>query len=529
MKLRFMLILVVACAFGIGFSLTASPRVEQWGVFELTLAGPTNGNPFIDVEFSARFTLGTNVVKVPGFYDGGGVYHVRFMPESQGDWRYETKSNRRPLNRQRGKFSVVAPAPGNHGPVRMTNTFHFAYADGTPYWQLGTTCYQWVHQTEAMQEQTLRTLAASPFNKVRFFVLPKRDPTNTHQTLYPFESKETNFDTVRFNPDYFQHFERRILDLQKLGIEADLILFHPYDEDGTGFDRLTPAGDDRYLRYVVARFAAFRNVWWSLANEYDFLEHKTEADWERIGQVVSGADPFHRLLGIHNGTTIFDQTRPWITHASIQNGSAVEDPNSAGLYRDVWRKPVVYDEVKYEGNHPRRWGQLSGEEMVFRFWNGTVAGTYVGHGETYQTPEGNRWFSKGGVLTGQSPPRLMFLKQVLADAPAAGLEPIDKWQHPEYGGQPFEYYLVYLGRQTPTNWVFRLPKSSANKVTRRVSVEGMKFAAEVLDTWNMTATPVPGVFTLGKPADYFVADRNGRSIELPGRPYQAIRIKRVKE
>jgi len=31
------------------------------------------------------------------------------------------------------------------------------------------------------------------------------------------------------------------------------------------------AADDRYLRYVIARLAAYRNVWWSLANEYDFL------------------------------------------------------------------------------------------------------------------------------------------------------------------------------------------------------------------------------------------------------------------
>jgi len=45
----------------------------------------------------------------------------------------------------------------------------------------------------------------------------------------------------------------------------------------------------------------------------------------------------------------------------------------------------------------------------------------------------------------------------------------------------------------------------------------------------MTVTPVPGVFTLGKPGDYLVADRDGRSIELPGRPYQEIRIKRANE
>jgi hypothetical protein len=148
-----------------------------------------------------------------------------------------------------------------------------------------------------------------------------------------------------FHPGFFQHFERRILDLQKLGIEADIILLHPYDKGAWGFDRMTATEDDRYLRYVVARLAALRNIWWSLANEYDFMEHKTEEDWERIGQLVSRTDPFHHLLGIHNGMRFFNQTRPWVTHASIQNGSAVEDAGRAVLYRQNGQPEAALSEL----------------------------------------------------------------------------------------------------------------------------------------------------------------------------------------
>ncbi len=506
---------------------STTDTVERWGVYEITLQGPTNGNPFLDVRFAARFAQGYDSVEVPGFYDGDGIYRVRFSPEKLGAWQYETLSSAAELSGKTGEFTVTKPSANNHGPVRVTNMFHFAYADGTPYKQLGTTCYVWTHQPEESQEQTLKTLAASPFNKIRFCVFPKRYTWNTNEpTIYPFEGKPRNFDLARFNPKFFQHFERRILDLQKLGIEADIILLHPYDDGAWGFDRMTPLEDDRYLKYVVARLAAFRNVWWSLANEYDFMERKTEDDWERIGQLVARTDPFHRLLGIHNGKILFNQTRPWITHASIQNGSAVEDPNTAGIYRDAYRKPIVYDEVKYEGNIANRWGQLTAEEMVFRFWNGTVAGTYVGHGETYKSDDQILWWSKGGVLKGQSPARLAFLKQVLDDAPAAGIEPIDKWQNPEYGGQAPDYYLVYLGKQTPTSWEFKLPKPPQGK--GQPPADGMKFTAEVLDTWNMTVTPVPGTFTLVKKDGYFHADKDGRSIPLPGKPYMAIRIRRVK-
>ena len=55
----------------------------------------------------------------------------------------------------------------------------------------------------------------------------------------------------------------------------------------------------------------------------------------------------------------------------------------------------------------------------------------------------------------------------------------------------------------------------------------MKFRAEVLDTWNMTVTPVPGDFVLKRVNEYFWVDVSGRSIALPGERWQALRIKRV--
>ncbi len=512
--------------------------VEQWGLFELTCHGPTNGNPFTDVQFSARFqagglsamrsSSGSAVVQVRGFYDGDGIYRVRFLPDQPGVWSYETISTAPELNGLKGELTVVQPSASNHGPVRVAHTYHFAYADGTPYKPIGSTCYVWQLQPESLQEQTLQTLAASPFNKLRFCVFPKRYLWNTNEpVLYPFvgNPSATNWDFARFNPKYFQHLERRISDLQKLGIEADLIVFHPYDEGHWGFDRMPSGADDRYLRYLVARLAAYRNVWWSLANEWDFMKEKKESDFTRFGELVAQEDYAHHLLSIHNGSKLFNHTLPWITHASIQNGAAVEDPGRAEMYRGVYRKPVVYDEVKYEGDIESRWGQLSAEELVFRFWNGTVAGAYVGHGETYQSADQVLWWSKGGVLKGQSPARLAFLKSVLADAPPEGIEPIDRWQHPEYGGQAPDYYLIYLGKQSPSNWEFKLPKPPQGK--GRPPADGMRFTVQILDTWNMTVTSVPGEFVLKKLDNYFYADKNGRSVPLPGKPYQAIRLRRL--
>ena len=507
----------------------SNQTIEQWGIYEIALNGHTNGNPFADSPLAARFTQGDVTVKASGFYDGDGVYRVRFMPEKQGEWHYVTESSSAELNGKSGEFTVTKPAPENHGLMRVVNIYHFAYADGSPYEELGTTCYVWHLQDEALQEETLKTLASSPFNKIRFCVFPKRYTWNTNEPiLYPFAGNPatTNWDFTQFNVKYFQHLEQRVADLQKLGLEADIILFHPYDEGHWGFDRMPADVDDRYLHYVVARLAAYRNVWWSLANEWDFMKQKTESDFARFGEIVSHDDPYHHLLSIHNGSKIFNHMLPWITHASIQNGAAVEEAGRAEMYRDVYRKPIVYDEVKYEGNIENRWGQLSAEELVFRFWNATVAGTYCGHGETYKSDNQILWWSKGGVLKGESPARLAFLKKILDDAPPDGIEPIDKWQDSPIGGQPGKYYLVYFGKETPTNWVFHLPKPPLGKLQ---SADGLKFTVEILDTWNMTTTPVDGIFTLRKKNNYTFAGKDDRAITLPGKPYMAIRIKRTKE
>ncbi len=499
--------------------------IEQWGIFELALNGPSGGNPsggnpFFDVRFSARFYQDDTLIEASGFYDGDGIYRVRFMPEKPGHWRYVTRSSHPELDGQRGEFSVIPASATNHGPVRVRHTFHFAYVDGTPYKQVGTTCYAWIHQDEALQEQTLRTLAAAPFNKIRMCVFPKRYIYNENEPpLYPFEgTPPRNWDFARFNPRFFQHLEKRVGELRELGIEADLILFHPYDKGHWGFDHMTAVEDDRYLRYLVSRLAAFRNVWWSLANEYDFMREKREEDWDRFFQIVQATDPYGHLRSVHNGTLLYNHTQPWVTHASIQNGSAVEDAGRAVLYRDVYRKPIVFDEVKYEGNIEHRWGHLAPEAMVRAFWEGTIAGAYVGHGETYLHPQDILWWSKGGVLHGQSPARLAFLRQVLEESPATGIEPIDKWENRRMGGQAGEYYLVYFGEEKPTSWAFELPKPKLE--------DGMRFTAEILDTWNMTVTPVEGTFTLRQKDNYVFADTERRVITLPGRSWMALRIRR---
>ena len=161
-----------ALANGTGEAGVAS-LVEQWGVYETQATGPSTGNPFVDFQFGVRFTLGHRTVDATGFYDGGGVYRVRFSPDSVGRWTFETTSNVKELAGKTGAFECIAPRADNRGPVETAHQFHFQYADGTPYFPFGTTCYSYGFIGAPLDNTTLEDLKSVGFNKVRFCLLPK--------------------------------------------------------------------------------------------------------------------------------------------------------------------------------------------------------------------------------------------------------------------------------------------------------------------------------------------------------------------
>jgi hypothetical protein len=88
----------------------AGAQHRTLGPFRTQLAGPRDGNPFLDVHFSAEFRQQHRSVVVDRFYDGGGSYKVRFSPDAECELSYFTHSNRRELDGQTGSFLCVAPS-----------------------------------------------------------------------------------------------------------------------------------------------------------------------------------------------------------------------------------------------------------------------------------------------------------------------------------------------------------------------------------------------------------------------------------
>lgn len=503
-------------------------QTERWEVFEVSLTGPSWGNPFVEQKISGIFKGKNETVHAEGFYDGNGIYKVRFMPSFTGNYEFEIRSSFSE-SAARGTFEALPAGKDNHGPVRVVNTYHFAYEDGTPYYSIGTTCYVWELQSDERIAETLETLKNSAFNKIRFCIFPKHYDYNLGEPRsYPYEgtpmdssvltkenfgnycgSPEGNhWDFARFVPEHFRHIEYCIRELGKIQVEADLILMHPYDR--WGFSQMTREQDELYWNYVTARFSAYRNVWWSLANEYDLLEKKALDDWEHFAAVLCEKDPYSHLRSIHNCRSFYNYSRPWVTHCSIQRQDIYKTAELANEWRETWKKPVVLDEIAYEGNIQYGWGNITGEEMVRRFWEAVCRGAYPGHGETYMDPEEVLWWSHGGRLRGESWKRFKLLHDIMMETPGIGLMPAEgEWDEvravPEESrrqmGAVKDYYLIYYSFMRPTFRTYHFDDST-------------KFHLKVIDTWNMTVEDrgiVQGKFR----------------VELPGRQYMAIQLKKA--
>ena len=147
-------------------------NMKQYETFELRFGGEVLPDVWAQIDLTATFSCAQESLTVKGFYDGEsdgqGVYVVRFLPQYAGVYRYQVRG----AVTAEGEIVCEASSPEAHGIVRAVGT-HFAFADGAPYIPFGTTVYALISQDDALVEQTLQSLAAAPFNKLRLCVFPK--------------------------------------------------------------------------------------------------------------------------------------------------------------------------------------------------------------------------------------------------------------------------------------------------------------------------------------------------------------------
>lgn len=157
----------------------------------------------------------------------------------------------------------------------------------------------------------------------------------------------------------------------------------------------------------------------------------------------------------------FDWSREYITHVAAQYGDQV----FVASLREKYRKPVINEEAQYEGDHFCHWGNISAREMVHRYWQGAVLGVYTTHGETY---ESTGWSGHGGVYQGESPERIRFLRKIMEEGPAEGInnyKPGEFWDNLAAGNGD-TYLLLYWGPTSRGCGTSTFPKMAANSPSK---------------------------------------------------------------
>ena len=529
-------------------------RVNE--MIELTFEGVEPAGSHVAVNVKAVFTKGDFSKEVLGFYAGNGTYKVRFLAEEAGRYTYQVSG----LVSGQGTIDVEEADEKHHGIVRPDGT-KLRHADGTYITTFGTTVYALAHQTDELTEETFKSLECGAFNKIRICLFPKHYAYNKNDHRYfPFYYDE-NGQNIEFTDnlgekrsvkpidtnhpcfEFWDEFEGKLNRLFDMGIQVDLILFHPYDRWGHSY--MSQEANLTYLDFAIRRLAAFPNIWWSMANEYDLFFNWKIEQWHEVDEFIGKNDPYGHMLSNHNCFPLYDFERDAITHVSIQNRAM----NRVKELQAKYNKPVCYDECAYEGNLKETWGSISAKEMVNRFWKVTVTGGFCTHGEVLldddietseQQDNAVLWWAKGGKLKGQSPERIKFLREVFESLPGPiegdvvglgrmlAMSDQEREMSLKYTPESMRGFIETIGRMDASEILYHIIPSFeyAGHCGENVFIfylgtdccarympqlpQGKTFTIEVVDAWNMTRSQTAtGV-------------KMGDEIRLPGHEYIAV-------
>jgi hypothetical protein len=326
-------------------------------VFELSDADAAkHPDPYTDVTLQAEFRSPRHRTFVsPAFTDGGRKLVIRFSPTEAGQWDYLINSNVAAWDNKTGTFtSASSDAPGF---IRPANVHHWAYTERTA---AGIDrAHLWMGAAEpglaSLDDATFRSVAdaraAQKFNHLRLLVMG--------------EGAEAGF-TAPSQPDLtrFRRLDERIRYLNQKGMIADVVLA---PEPGV-LVKTFPSWEERrrFVRYMVARYAAF-NVTWQLVERFeDYPDGR--ALLKELGGVLKEADAYQHPLtsgaGITSAPMLEDK---WMSFSA----QGIADDTVGAVEHQLYPVPFVNVNLGREG------GDVDATGLRRRLWNATMDGQYV--------------------------------------------------------------------------------------------------------------------------------------------------------
>ena len=356
---------------------------EVYEAVELLFTGGAHANPYTDVTFSAIFTgPDARSLTLQGFWDGGQTWKLRVAPLCEGNWTYTTSSNDPLLNGLTGSFT--AGAATGRGFV-VSDGYGFRYMDGTPFFRMGDTCYRLFRSRNADYDSLfipyIDARASQGFNCIYGCL---------HTSGYPSLNEGgslwyNNTDFNRLQPDYFQWVDQRIHYMLEKNIVPGLIIAW-----STSMDDFTQAQYERFVRYVVARYAAY-NVMWLVSAAYNST--LTPNDYHYHGLIIEHNDPYHHPVSVipsanHSSAEDYALFAPWMDFISQHFSGGLASLNASVMNDRIYQLPVSNDEFGYEGpldpaDPYYYYNNRSEDEIRKTAWAIVCGGGYFTYGNMY--------------------------------------------------------------------------------------------------------------------------------------------------
>lgn len=384
--------------------------VAAHDVVDLLLGSePAPGNPF-DAEI--RVTLrgpDAALITVPAFWDPPRGYVARVTFPSTGSWHASiTADGGLGLELSLPVHVTPTTRAAEHGPLVVDRNYprHLVHADGTHRFIRGYEV-NWLLMVDQHDPSLTRvrgfldTIEAAGFTMVTVNAYAhsfrkhvpaelESDPRWIVPTIGPWLGGNADPDHSRLDPAFFAHMDDALALLHERGIVTHLML-HVYNKD-VNWPELGSADDDRYWRYIVARYQAFSTIMWDTGKE----SYHQPADyvWTRLA-LIREHDGYGRLLTAHDvnppaGHDWGEFGRRY-THPDKELLNALVDVVSdqvlIGIYDDAlarttrFAKPYINIEFGYESglddlpsdaeDHDQDW-----QEVTRRHWQVVMGGAY---------------------------------------------------------------------------------------------------------------------------------------------------------
>ena len=410
MKNKIRLFALLSGCLIITLMISAQPvNIRTWEVFETSYTSSSlSQNPYVDyigeneeAYLNARFSgisgeAEGKTITVPGFWDGAGIWKIRFAPPAGGTWKYETLSKDKRLTGKKGELKVTGwteeekkDNPVRRGFIKVNSLEirpgrYFTYSDGTPCLLIADTWWDWTNRNIAFEsfKKLVDTRAGQGYNIGQLFFAGNG-----------WGSESSLLDSSFLHPDIalILKVEKMIAYANSKGIT---VWIHPWWSRENIKSTIGEENMRRWWRYVIHRLHAY-NVIWVLAGEYNMNNYGGfPLDfWNSLGELVKSEDPYDRIVGAHPTPPMWDggaEAPQWSTADALHNQVWLDyNQSQCGharwcnelipeIIREAYSrepaKPVVVTEPWYEFIE----GNPTAMDIRFAAWSAVMSGA-AGH------------------------------------------------------------------------------------------------------------------------------------------------------